>query len=101
MYPRTAQVALSGLPQAQDYLFGRKFGSQSFCRACGVVVFQSLRGPPEHEVRAWPPARQAVYRRNMDLLPLNVRALDGVGDEEWSTLLIDRKDIGTAGYVLD
>ncbi len=95
VYPRKAQVSLAGADNARDYLFGRKFGSQSFCRGCGVVVFQKLYGPPRHVVDAWPEARQEMYRRKMDVLPLNIRALDGV---EWDELEIQRSDEGTDGY---
>ena len=55
-----------------------------------LSVFDRL--PPERKERAL-----EVYRRNMALQPLNVRALEGV---ELETLQIERSDEGTEGYVL-
>ena len=40
----------------------------------------------------------AVYRKNMDIQPVNVRALDGV---DLRGLEVQRSDEGTEGYDLD
>jgi len=61
-------------------------------------VFGKVYGPPKHVVDSWSEARKAVYRKNMDIFPVNIRALEHV---EWADLTINRSDEGTEGYSLD
>jgi hypothetical protein len=64
-----------------------------------------MHGPPDFEslLARMPDAERrerarAAYRRNMALLPVNVRVLDGV---DIKALKVERRDEGTKGYVLD
>jgi hypothetical protein len=54
-------------------------------------MFDTL--PPERKETAL-----KLYHRNMQLQPLNVRAMEGVN---LSILEINRSDLGTVGYELD
>jgi hypothetical protein len=67
-----------------------------------VHVFSNVYGPPLSVFDKVPPERReqvmAVYRKNMDMQPVNVRALDGV---DLRGLEIQRSDEGTEGYELD
>ena len=65
-------------------------------------MFTNIYGPPISIFDRLPPERKEValqtYHKNMQLQPLNVRAMEGV---ELFSLVIARTDEGTDGYVLD
>jgi hypothetical protein len=65
-------------------------------------VFTDIYGPPISVFDKLPPERKEaalrVYHKNMQLQPLNVRAMEGV---DLSTLDIKRTDDGTKGYELE
>jgi hypothetical protein len=71
------------------------------CKTCGVTVFSNVYGPPVSVFDRLPAETKEkaleVYRKNMALQPLNVRALD---DVDLAALQIEKSDEGTEGYVL-
>jgi hypothetical protein len=73
-----------------------------YCKTCGVHVFSNIYGPPINIFDRLPPERKEnalkVYRKNIQLQPLNVRAMERV---DLSSLEINRTDEGTKGYELD
>jgi hypothetical protein len=85
-----------------EYLPGRKYSGQVYCKTCGVHVFSNIYGPATSIFDKLPPERKEValklYHKNMQLQPLNVRAMEGV---DLNTLDINRFDVGTGGYELD
>ena len=102
VYPIKDQVKIYGREHGFEYLTGRKFGGVVFCETCGVHVFTNIYGPPISIFDKLPPERKEraleVYHKNMQLQPLNIRAMEGV---ELSSLNIKRNDEGTEGYALD
>lgn len=66
------------------------------------MVYSNIYGPPITVFDKLPPERKeralAVYAKNLELKPLNVRAVEGVKLE---SLAIQRSDEGTDGYVLE
>lgn len=64
-------------------------------------MYNNVYGPPASVFDRLPPERKevvlAAYWKNLDLRPLNVRALDDV--DIWA-LKIQREDEGTEGYEL-
>ncbi|KAK3313321.1 hypothetical protein B0H66DRAFT_628999 [Apodospora peruviana] len=101
VYPTKDQVKIHGREHTFEYLYGRKFNGTAHCKTCGVAVFSNVYGPPLSVFDSLPAERKervmAVYRKNMALQPLNVRAIDGLDIE---LLQIKRTDEGTEGYVL-
>jgi hypothetical protein len=67
-----------------------------------VHVFGNIYGPPISVFDKLPPERKEkvleIYRKNLQLQPLNVRAMEGV---DLTELKINRSDEGTEGYVLN
>jgi hypothetical protein len=65
-------------------------------------VFGNIYGPPMSIFDRLPAERKEkaleLYHKNMQLQPLNVRAMEGVNV---SALKINRTDAGTEGYELD
>jgi hypothetical protein len=98
IYPTTSQVKVTGAEHMQDYRFGRRFMGHPFCKTCGVHVVMNVYGPPQEVVEKWPEARQAIVKKNLDLKPVNVRTLDGVGV---GRLKINKTEAGTEGYAED
>ncbi|KAH8602125.1 Mss4-like protein [Bisporella sp. PMI_857] len=98
MYPNQSQVSIVGEENTTDYLFGRKWGGNRFCKTCGVVVYSRLYGPPKEIFDSWSDARKAFARKNFELLPIRVRTLN---DVEWDQLEIKRSDEGTEGYTVE
>lgn len=76
-------------------------GSVTHCKRCGVHVFTDIWGPPITVFDKLPPERKAhaleVYHKNISLLPLNVRAIEGFLLLS-EILAIKRSDEGTEGY---
>ncbi|KAK1833633.1 hypothetical protein QBC39DRAFT_302466 [Podospora conica] len=101
IYPTKSQVRLHGTDNTFEYLYGRKFNGAAHCKTCGVLVFNNVYGPPVSVFDRLPPERReavlAVYWKNLDMLPLNVRALDGV---DFKALVVKREDEKTGGYEL-
>lgn len=66
------------------------------------MVYSNVYGPPITVFDKLPPERKeralAAYAKNLDLKPLNVRAMEGVKPE---SLAIQRSDEGTDGYSLE
>lgn len=64
-------------------------------------MFTNVYGPPLSVFDKVPPERReyvmSVYRENMNMQPLNVRALNAV---DLGSLQIKRTDEGTEGYEL-
>lgn len=58
----------------------------------------NVHGPPQEVIDRLPEERKAMVAKNLDLKPVNVRALDGV---DLSLLKIVRSDEGTEGYERD
>jgi hypothetical protein len=101
VYPTKDQVRIYGRDHGFEYLVEPKFGGRVHCRACGVHVFSNIYGPPISVFDKLPPERKEnalrLYNKNMQLQPLNVRAMEGV---DLSSLEVLREDSGTAGYKL-
>ncbi|UNI17925.1 hypothetical protein JDV02_004232 [Purpureocillium takamizusanense] len=109
-YPTKDQVRTRGKDEHAFEYFGlgaeetgRKWGGLVHCSTCGVFVFNVIYGPPLSVFDKLPPERKAraleAYRRNVSLLPLNVRALEGLGREvQLGGLGVERADEGTDGY---
>jgi hypothetical protein len=100
-YPTKEQVRIHGRENTFEYRRGNGYSGTAHCKTCGVTVFSNVYGPPLSVFDRLPAGKReqalAIYRRNMALQPLNVRALDGV---DIATLHIERTDEGTEGYVL-
>jgi len=60
---------------------GRKWGVLLFCATCGVFVANLIWGPPISFFDKVPAERRehvlAIYHKNISILPLNVRSLEG------------------------
>jgi len=99
VYPTRDLVHTHGREHTQEYRWGNKYGGSPFCTTCGVNVFANVYGPPQSVLDAIPPARKeramALYHKNMNLQPLNVRALDGINLGE---LDVAKHNTGTEGY---
>jgi hypothetical protein len=95
-------VRIHGREHGFEYLTGRKFGGGVHCKTCGVYVFSNIYGPPMSIFSGMSQERKEkalkLYHRNMQLQPLNVRAMERV---DVSVLHINRADTGTEGYELD
>lgn len=95
-------MRIHGREHGFEYLSGRKFAGSVACRTCGVSIFSNIYGPPISVFDKLPPERKeivlAIYHKNMEMVPLNVRAMEGV---DLDSLQIDRTDEGTEGYELD
>lgn len=95
-------MRIHGREHAVEYLHGRKYGSVSHCGTCGVSVFGTVYGPPLSVFDKVPPERlehvMSVYHKNMNMSPLNVRAIEGL---QLGSIQVNRSDEGTAGYELD
>ncbi|KAF2663829.1 glutathione-dependent formaldehyde-activating enzyme [Microthyrium microscopicum] len=102
VYPKKEQVIIYGRENGFEYLTGRKYSGAVHCKTCGVQVFSNIYGPPRSMFDKLAPERKEkalkVYHKNMQLQPLNVRAVEGV---DISSLHIIRSDEGTEGYKLD
>ncbi|KAG8166801.1 hypothetical protein KVR01_002490 [Diaporthe batatas] len=107
VYPTKDQVQIYGREKGWEYsglraeLGSLKMGSVTHCRRCGVHVFTDIWGPPITIFDKLPPERKAhaleVYHKNISLLPLNVRAVEGFKLLSES-LTIKRSDEGAEGY---
>ncbi|KAI0481284.1 Mss4-like protein [Xylariaceae sp. FL0804] len=101
-YPGKDQVRIHGAEHTFEYLYGRKYTGASYCKTCGVHVFGIVHGPPLSVFDSVPVDRReavmSVYRKNMNVQPLNVRSMNGV---DLNLLNITRVDEGTEGYRLD
>lgn len=102
VYPTKDQVKIHGREHTFEYRYGSKFSGSTYCSTCGVHVFTDVYGPPLSIFDKVPPERRehvmSVYRQNMNMQPLNVRAFNGV---DLGSLQIKRTDEGTEGYKLD
>lgn len=82
----------------KDYPYGRGFNGAPFCATCGEFVFGRLYGPPADVVSKLSPERQEFVRKQLRIVPVNLRVLNGI---DWSELNIERSDEGTQGYALN
>lgn len=102
MYPNKRQVQISGAENTFEYRKPPYYSGICHCKTCGVMVYSSIYGPPITVFDKLPPERKeralAAYARNLELKPLNVRAMEGVKLE---LLAIQRSDEGTEGYSLE
>ncbi|KAK1750195.1 hypothetical protein QBC47DRAFT_394778 [Echria macrotheca] len=102
VYPSKEEVRIHGRENTFEYKCGRKFIGTLHCSTCGVTVFTNVYGPPLSVFDRVPPERKevvmAAYRKNMNIQPLNVRALE---DVDLAMLQIKRSDEGTEGYTLE
>ncbi|ERS97311.1 hypothetical protein HMPREF1624_06643 [Sporothrix schenckii ATCC 58251] len=100
-YARKAQVVVRGAAQhTRDYQFGpRRFMGHPFCTTCGAHVFMHVYGPPAEVVARLPPEKQALVQQNLDVVPVNVRVLDGI-QAHFGRLVVTRSDEGTDGYTV-
>ncbi|KND87080.1 hypothetical protein TOPH_08254 [Tolypocladium ophioglossoides CBS 100239] len=82
VYPAKDQVRIRGREHAVEYLHGRKYRSGSHCGTRGVSVFGTQYGPPLRVFDSVPPERlehvMSVYHKDMNMSPLNVRAIKGL-----------------------
>ncbi|CAK7241660.1 MAG: hypothetical protein STHCBS139747_003127 [Sporothrix thermara] len=99
-YPRRAEVLVHGAEHTRDYRFGRRFMGHPFCTTCGAHIFMNVYGPPAEVVARLPEARRAMVAQNLDMQPINVRMLDGIG-QYLGQLAVERTDEGTGGYEQD
>jgi hypothetical protein len=88
-------VRIFGSGEAQDYRYGQRFVGFPFCKVCGVHVYLSVYGPPKTFVDRLSEDKKEFVRRNLDLVPVNIRVLD---DVDFRGLKIERLDEGTEGY---
>ena len=56
-------------------MFGRKLQKHMFCKTCGVSICIEKTSPSEEEAAKWVDAKQETWK---DILPINLRALDGI-----------------------
>lgn len=100
-YARKSQVVVRGAAQhTRDYQFGpRRFMGHPFCTTCGAHVFMNVYGPPAEVVARLSPEKQELVRQNLDVMPVNVRILDGI-QAHLGQLQVTRSDEGTDGYVV-
>lgn len=82
-------------------MYGKKYGIDHHCSKCGVFTFATVLGPPLSVFDNVPPERKervmAVYHKNMSMLPLNVRCMEGL---DVSSLRIEKVDYGEEDYEL-
>ncbi|PSR79793.1 glutathione-dependent formaldehyde-activating enzyme [Coniella lustricola] len=101
-YPAKDQVRLYGTGETFEYRRPPGYSGRVHCKTCGVLVYTNVYGPPATVFDRLPPERKekalAVYHQNLNLKPLNVRALE---DVELESLVIVRSDEGTEGYRLE
>jgi hypothetical protein len=88
IYPTTSQVSITGADNTTGYSFGRKFTKHHFCNKCGVPVYLSILGPPKEIQDRWSDEARARMAPKFDLLPVNVKLLQGV---EWDQLKVIRE----------
>jgi hypothetical protein len=99
-------VRIHGREHTFEYIWGRKLLGAAHCASCGVHVFNNVYGPPLSVFDSLLPDRKEMalgrYWKNMDLQPLNLRAMEGLRLEEDVSIMgrIVRADEGTEGYVL-
>ncbi|KAL1900656.1 hypothetical protein Sste5346_002381 [Sporothrix stenoceras] len=100
-YAQKGQVLVRGAAQhTRDYKFGpRRFMGHPFCTTCGAHVFMNVYGPPAEVVARLSPEKQELVRQNLDVMPVNVRILDGI-QAHLGHLKVTRSDEGTDGYVI-
>ena len=91
-------MSITGKENTEDYKFGRKFNGTPFCKTCGGHVFCNLYGPPEAVVQRLSAAKQEMVKKQLEIQPVNLRALDGI---EWSDLTIQTSDEGQEGYSVE
>lgn len=101
VYPEKDQVSIHGKEHTAEHQFGKKYGGDHYCKTCSVFVFATVYGPPLSVFDKVPPERKehvmAVYHKNMNMLPLNVRCLEGL---DISALNINKFDYGDEDYEL-
>ncbi|KAH0600846.1 hypothetical protein MHUMG1_01845 [Metarhizium humberi] len=101
VYPNKDQVRIHGKEYTKAYMYGKKYGADHFCATCGVFVFATVIGPPLSVFDNVPPERKefvmSVYRKNINLLPLNMRCVEGL---DIASLKIDKTDYGAEDYEL-
>ncbi|KAJ6437719.1 glutathione-dependent formaldehyde-activating enzyme [Purpureocillium lavendulum] len=109
VYPTKDQVRTHGKEHGFEYFglgaeeTGRKWGGVVHCSTCGVFVFNIIYGPPLSIFDKLPPERKAraleAYHRNVSLLPLNLRAVEGLHREvQLGSVGVERADEGTEDY---
>jgi predicted nuclease with RNAse H fold len=101
VYPDKDQVRIHGKEHTSEYMYGKKYGADHFCTTCGVYVFATVIGPPLSVFDKVPPERKefvmSVYRKNVRMLPLNVRCMEGL---DIASLKINKTDYGAEDYEL-
>ncbi|KAF3762730.1 hypothetical protein M406DRAFT_264248 [Cryphonectria parasitica EP155] len=102
VYPTKDQVKLRGMEDTFEYKKAPGYSGISHCKTCGVMVFSNIYGPPISIFDKLPAERKelalAVYHKNLNLKPLNVRTVEGL---DLGSITIERTDEGTDGYALD
>ncbi|XP_044716974.1 glutathione-dependent formaldehyde-activating gfa [Hirsutella rhossiliensis] len=109
VYPTKDQARVHGREHSFEYYgikaesTGRRWSSTVYCQTCGVFTLSVIYGPPINVFDKLAPERKAhaleVYYKNINLLPLNVRALKGFQTRLFpKSIDIQRSDEGTEGY---
>ncbi|RDL35823.1 uncharacterized protein BP5553_06435 [Venustampulla echinocandica] len=100
-YPPASHVAVSTSPSAPltHYRFGRHYQEHRFCSVCGVPVctrklpdvsLEEFSLHPNPIVKEMTPEQlKAIYEKMQNMLPINVRCLDGV---EWGSFEVAKGD---------
>jgi hypothetical protein len=71
------------------YQFARKFLEHKFCSICGVSTNIKVIGPPQEMVSKMSDAGREHARKMTEIMPVNIRVLDGV---EWDEVNISNSD---------
>lgn len=69
-----------------------------FCNICGTGTHSRVLGPPKHIQDNWSSEIRAENAKNFDVLPVNLRILEGV---EWDELKVKRDDKADGDYFVD
>lgn len=97
-YPDASNVTIVGEDNTTGYQFGRKFVTHHFCKTCGVPMYMRFQGPPKEVLETMPEDRQNEIKKRTNMVPVNLRVLEGV---DWDELNIEVVSQGTDGYVID
>lgn len=92
IYPKSAQVSISGLENCVKYSFGRKIVTKAFCKTCGVCICNTAADLSQEEYEALSEEFKKWVDASRQFCVLNLRVLNN-----WDLEQIKEKIEKTSG----
>ncbi|KAI8633339.1 glutathione-dependent formaldehyde-activating enzyme [Xylariaceae sp. FL1651] len=99
IYPHKTQVVVNGEENLKLYLSGKKAAGRMFCKICGVPVYTKVMQLTDEEVAAMNEAAQKWYLGSKDLIPLNLRVINGLNVKDLKPNKFDGYNVIQPPYV--